>query len=68
MVMKNLQEQNNTVKSLGGKKDLLRLCKVTVEFSIPQLSRSFVAPVTSCLKGAAGIKFRISMYLQKTIM
>lgn len=52
----------------GGKKDLLRLCKVTVEFSIPQLSRSFVAPVTSCLKGAAGIKFRISMYLQKTIM
>ncbi len=36
-------------------------------WSGPQLSRSFAAPVPTCLKHVVGLKFRISMYLQNSI-
>lgn len=34
-------------------------------YSIPQLSQSLVAPIPTFLENVAGIKFRISVYLQK---
>ena len=36
-------------------------------WSVRQLSQSFVAPVPTFLERVAGIKFRMSVYLQKTI-
>ncbi len=35
---------------------------------IPHLSRSFVVSVPTCLKRVAGIKFRMSIYVQKSMM